>query len=263
MVQTIRVSLPGYDALTDTNPDHYALYADNDLVLLKEKTRGTVSVSAYSISSPIPHGLPYIPYVLSFVDEGGGSYKRVDGKTYDTLYEFYIDSSNIYFVNNSSSTKIFYYYIFYDGLTGTSTTFTESDYVIKITKSGYDVLTEKNPNNYIFHSDLNTFKMIINSTYSVTLTASTTNQTFSVPHGLSFTPFVTAFASEVGQSRVFLPNSPDVTSNTWISWVDTGVRFNYVKSDATNIIFNFDNTSTSSKNIIIRYYCLEKIWHTN
>ena len=39
MGNVIRVALPTYNALTDTNPDHFALYSDQDWVLIKEFTR--------------------------------------------------------------------------------------------------------------------------------------------------------------------------------------------------------------------------------
>jgi len=72
MAQSMRVSLPGYNALTDTDPDHYALYADEDWVLIKEKTRGTGTLD-YTASDTIAHGLGYIPMVFLWGEDSDGN----------------------------------------------------------------------------------------------------------------------------------------------------------------------------------------------
>ncbi len=68
MGQTIKVALPGYDAETDTNPDHFSLYVDNadsnDYILIKEKETDTVVVSS---TTNIAHNLAYTPFCLVFV----------------------------------------------------------------------------------------------------------------------------------------------------------------------------------------------------
>ena len=69
-----------------------------------------------------------------------------------------------------------------------------------------------------------------------------------------------AFAKESGYSQVFLPNSENV--NFWGSKagiIGTGVKFNYVQADATNITFNFDNSNGSDKSVTIRYFVLEMV----
>ena len=47
---------------------------------------------------------------------------------------------------------------------------------IKVSKSGYNALTESNVNNYIFHSDYNTFKIVKSGTGSFTVTASSSEE---------------------------------------------------------------------------------------
>ena len=56
----MRVSLPDYDALTDGTPSHYSIFADTDNVLIKELSKGTISVGAYATGT-IAHNLGYIP----------------------------------------------------------------------------------------------------------------------------------------------------------------------------------------------------------
>lgn len=115
MSYTIRVSLDGYDALTDSNIDHYALYADSDNILIKEKIRGSISVGANS-SENIAHGLDYIPFVLVFAEVSSGKWIYAVGEPTHSTYIVHteIDTTNVKLVNDTAATKTFKYYIFYD-----------------------------------------------------------------------------------------------------------------------------------------------------
>jgi hypothetical protein len=128
---------------------------------------------------------------------------------------------------------------------------------VKVAKIGKNALST-DPNDFIFHSSYNTFKIILEGTKSVTLLASTNDQTFSQPHGLFFIPLVTAYAKE--SSTVFAPNTYNCTGyGSKAGLFSSGVEFNYITADATNINFNFDNTNTGTRAISIRYFCLEGI----
>jgi len=139
--------------------------------------------------------------------------------------------------------------------------------IIAVAKIGVDIKKSLNPvsgnvdpNDFIFHSDYNCFKIIKEATKTVTLAASTNNQSFTEAHGLSFIPLVDAFAKESGISRVFGPNSQNISGfNSLAGILGSGVKFNYVTSDITNLTFNFDNTNGSTRSISIRYFCLEAI----
>lgn len=73
MTQVIRVSLPGKD-VSSTDPNDFALFADQDNVLLKEKARGNLaSGGSYS------HNLGYLPFYLTYGDIGGGKYQLATG----------------------------------------------------------------------------------------------------------------------------------------------------------------------------------------
>ncbi|MEM5875571.1 MAG: hypothetical protein QXX45_03325 [Candidatus Aenigmatarchaeota archaeon] len=115
MAQTIRVSLPGYNALTDTNLDHYALYADSDNILIKEYIRGSVSVNSSDYTS-ISHNLGYLPFTIVFFEITSGVWRKLIGSDewsgYDTYYS--ISTSDIKIYNYTGSTKNYKYYIFYD-----------------------------------------------------------------------------------------------------------------------------------------------------
>jgi hypothetical protein len=104
----IRVALPGYNALTDTNPDHFALYSDEDWVLIKEKMRGSVSVGAFS-SETITHNLGYVPFYAVYADR-----EWVSGYNIYSSYRVYATTTTLVISNTSASAKTFAYYLFYD-----------------------------------------------------------------------------------------------------------------------------------------------------
>ena len=112
MTQTIRVSLPGKDAGTSTNLDDYALYADTDNILIKEKTRGTIDVGSYTFGT-ITHSLGYVPFFAVYFNNGS-QYEWIYGPgAYQSAYA-YSGTANLIVRNSTGATKTFHYYIFYD-----------------------------------------------------------------------------------------------------------------------------------------------------
>jgi hypothetical protein len=118
MRQVIKIALPGYNAFTDTNPDHFALYVDPDervdYVLIKEKLTATTSINASS-SIEIAHGLGYVPFCLVFVEYEAGKWRKLFSRPIDgTGFYFEVTSTNLKIYNDSVSAKNFSYHIFYD-----------------------------------------------------------------------------------------------------------------------------------------------------
>lgn len=114
MAYGIRVSLPGYNALTDTNPDHFALKSDLNDILIKEYTRGTIIVPS-STEVAINHNLGYAPFYLIYY-----TYNNLKNYAYSAgLYSFfktYSTTSQIFFKNPISISILINYYIFYDNI---------------------------------------------------------------------------------------------------------------------------------------------------
>jgi hypothetical protein len=132
------------------------------------------------------------------------------------------------------------------------------DQVVKVAKINQSA-DSTDPNDFIFHSSYNTFKILLEGTKQVILSASTTNQTFTQAHGLVFfIPLVSAFAKDTSLAQVFLPNGVNVDFYAPKGGFDGYVKFNYVATDLTNIIFNFDN-NTTERTVNIRYFLLEKV----
>lgn len=254
MARGIKIALPGYNAETDTDPNHFSLYVDeddpNNYILIKEKAKASVVVSS---SQVIPHGLSYVPLCLVFKEMSAGVWRRVYSGN-----NFNVDATNLTIYGSGT----YAYHIFLDNLTTGSATLVDlGDHLaFVVAKHGVNAELATDPNDFIFHSDYNTFKIVVEGTKTVTLAASTTNQSFTQAHNQKFIPLCHAFAKETARAQVFLANSENVSS--WgikAGILGTGIIFNYVNADATNLTFNFDNTTGSSVEVSIRYFVLEKI----
>ncbi|SRR6266496_3958845 len=117
MSNVFKVALPTYNAETDINPDHFALFVDNsiDYILIKEKTRNSQSVNG---TVNISHNLSYVPYCLVFVEISAGVWRRLFSHPLDgTGYWYEVNSSNLVLKNTTGVAQTFSYYIFYDNIT--------------------------------------------------------------------------------------------------------------------------------------------------
>lgn len=256
MSNVLRVALPTYNALTDTNIDHFSLYTDDDNVLIKEKARGTVSTS--DVTTTIAHNLGYIPDFKAYVDDQFSflfkGWKLIAAQeSAFSIAPFYAeaDTTNLYLINNTGGSLDFIYYIFYDNQVGSSSaTITESNQVLKVGKSGVNVETSLDPNDYIFHSDLNTFKILKEGTSSITYTS---DGEYTISHGLSLTN-ETAF-------DLFLEFPDGYTVKTAgmnkVYSRDQTFSVNDVIITTSQIKFQIDRISGSNTAIEAKYYLYE------
>jgi len=117
---SMRVSLPGYDALTDPDINNYALYTDSDNILIKEKARGSVTVPANTTTN-LAHGLTYIPMVLVYCEAANGEI-GTNGRWFllgsndgYSMVGLEITTTYIKIINNAATySKNCKYYVFYD-----------------------------------------------------------------------------------------------------------------------------------------------------
>lgn len=115
----IMVALAGYNALTDTDPNHFSLYADQlvDYILIKEKARGSANVASGGTVN-VAHGLNYVPMCFAFVEESAGVWRKLFSSPIDgSGFWFEINDTNLVLRNTSGSLKSFVYQIFYDNIT--------------------------------------------------------------------------------------------------------------------------------------------------
>jgi hypothetical protein len=120
---------------------------------------------------------------------------------------------------------------------------------IRISKAGYNALTEAEKNNYIFHSTYNTFKILAEGSLT-TQAVSADPTTFQVAHGKSYTPAIMAFI-KFPDGYVTLPQG-GARSN-----VPPTYRYWVVEVDATNIYFMVYKGGGANYNVDIHYYVFE------
>lgn len=122
-------------------------------------------------------------------------------------------------------------------------------YGIKITKRGYDVQTEVNPKNFIFHSDFNHLKTSSSGEVNIDNVSTSSNSEISIAHGLGIRPLVIAYWRELADSKWFIVMSnPEQTTVRRLTDLNVEV---YV--DITNVYFNAQNQSGSTKSFVIKY----------
>src|SRR3990167_5165707 len=118
---------------------------------------------------------------------------------------------------------------------------------IRIAKSGKNALTSTDPNDFIFHSKYNTFKILKEDTLlSQSVTGDPT--TFQIAHGQSIIPAVFAFA-KYPDGKVALPQENDYSNGTQKYWL--------LEFDTTNIYFLFYKNGSANYSVDINYYIFE------
>ena len=110
---------------------------------------------------------------------------------------------------------------------------------LKIAKSGYNAITETDPDNLIFSSDYNTFKYYLSGNTTCTIPTSATPVTGEitlVTHNLGYIPFFVVFGNDA-------PSYPTRYYALPYSFADAGIydrRFVYATT--TTLIFRYENT---------------------
>jgi hypothetical protein len=123
-------------------------------------------------------------------------------------------------------------------------------YIIAVSKSNKNVLTATSPNDFIFHSGYNTFKIVARGLL-VNQTINANPTTISIAHGLSNIPAVYALV-KFPDGYVAHPNDKERSDSA--SYVQ---RYWRVQADATYIYFVFYKGTTSNYSVNIRYYIFE------
>jgi hypothetical protein len=106
-----------------------------------------------------------------------------------------------------------------------------------VAKQGVNALTATDPNDFIFHSDYNTFKILKEGSASPALPDSAGIEVdYSFTLGLDFTPLVFGFC-KFANGRVGPPGSKASNVDFWFTVVrteDDGVIFRYINNTGGN-----------------------------
>jgi len=124
---------------------------------------------------------------------------------------------------------------------------------IKVSKSGYNALTESNVNNYIFHSDYNTFKIVKSGTGSFTVTASSSEEK-TITHNYGTRVGFMVFFKHPNNRITYMNNAVDDASSSSSLWIWTTPPI----SNTTNTInLKVMNTSGTNETLYYQYYLFE------
>lgn len=124
-------------------------------------------------------------------------------------------------------------------------------FVFDLTKAGFDALDSLTPNDYLFSSRFNTFKILAEGE----LLAQTINsdpKTISFSHGQGQIPTFFAFA-QFPDGKVAMPDCDDFTAQANVS---LGYGNFTIEADASNLNFIFTKPS-SNYNVDIKFYIFE------
>ena len=124
--------------------------------------------------------------------------------------------------------------------------------ILALTKDGIDVKTATDPNDFIYHSDYNTFKIIGNDTEDFTIPANST-AIYTVEHGLLIVPLVKAFMREDTKNAVVTQNNSIVD----VVGLSCYLSLDAVGADYTQLKFTITNHDSSSHVAHIRYWLFE------
>lgn len=130
MTQIALVSKPGYDALTETDPNNLTFSSDYNTLKYYDSGTINVTVAGTTAEGTVSHGLGYVPFFISMVNGfafvGGSAnlnYNMCPGTfrstfpppTVFTYANTYADSSNLYMrvdTGSGSATYTFKYFVF-------------------------------------------------------------------------------------------------------------------------------------------------------
>lgn len=129
--------------------------------------------------------------------------------------------------------------------------------VVKISKPGFNAITETDPNNLVFSSEFNTLKYsspIITKQLTLTLPASTEDTTSTTEaHGLGYAPWFVSYVK----------NDYDNRAKPFSSFTDTGVFasfFGTTYCDDTNINFIVYGINTEAFEISVTFTFYTKVY---
>lgn len=126
-------------------------------------------------------------------------------------------------------------------------------YQIRLSKSGYDAKTETNPNNFIFHSAYNTFKIVKAGSGSVTVTANSTEDK-SISHNYGTRVGFIVFFKHPNNRVACMGGLTDDSSSS----SDLAIRnIPPISNSANTITFTVSNSAGTDKTLYYQYYLFE------
>lgn len=123
MAQKFIISKPGFNVLTETDPDNLIFSSDYGSLMYYASGAVVVTPAGTSAEAVVAHGLGYIPYFLAYIDRFAGpplsDFNMCPGKFASGAgfvdADAYADAANLYFTIHTdfnTSAFTFRYFIF-------------------------------------------------------------------------------------------------------------------------------------------------------
>jgi hypothetical protein len=248
-MNVLKVAKLGKNALTATDPRDFIINSDfNTPKIIKEATHSpTLGVAGAEAFTDKAHGLNYTPFVFGFCKFNDGRVGLPGTRNLDENFDFTnlrVNATNVRFgyLNNSGGNYApdFRYLATEMPLAGTPNIAQGTGNKIAIAKTGFDALTETNPNNLVYDSRWKTLKYFDQGevTGNVPVLANPTvagvNYSYEYvinTHNLGFYPFFTAYSEFFANNYINMPDN----------FADAGFwGYNSVQVTKTQIIFRAD-----------------------
>lgn len=120
--------------------------------------------------------------------------------------------------------------------------------IFAISKSGENVLTATDPNDFIFHSSFNTFKIIAEIFTNIEIPGNS-NATYSIAHGLSYIPSCNAF-SQAPSGKVY-------ALGTFTTNFHDKYYLYSIHADSTNVYISVDSNDAGAIDMDFKIYLFE------
>lgn len=196
-----KVARPGKSA-NSLNPNDYIMHSDLNNFKILKSGNATVTIPGATNVVTFAHGAnvnaPYKAFI--FVKPSDGKVFLTGSAMHLTYDESFgvtsqMGSTNIKlrsFFTTADKTVNVYYLIYGTGKAGT---IDNTGMILSVDKSGSNVLTETNPDNYNFHSKYPTLKYYESNSWNMGSVTNTTLKT--IAHNLGYTPFFVGFLKDL------------------------------------------------------------------
>lgn len=249
MSNQFRIAKTTKNALTATDPRDFIFHSSyNTFKIVNEGGNSpTLGISYDQSFSNVAHGMSYTPFTLGFC-KFADNYVAPPG-TKGRNVQFYftnlrVNSTNVRFgyfnATDGNYSPSFRYMQTEVPHAGTPSFANPGGRRLVIAKSGYNALTETNPNNIVFDSQFKTMKYALEGNVTVNIPGAANPNAYEttlVTHNLGYYPYFQCF----GQDTDF-PNNRYIMP---INFSDAGYeQHNSVFATKTALIFRAENNST-------------------
>lgn len=248
MSNQFRIAKVTKNALTATDPRDFVFHSSyNTLKIVNEGSHSpTLATNASESFSDVAHGLSYTPFTLGFCKFANNRVAPPGTKASNVNFHFTnlrVNSTNVRFgylnLTGGNYSPAFRYMQTEVPHAGTPSFANPGGRRLVIAKTGYNALTETNPNNIVFDSQFKTMKYSLEGDVTVNIPGAAypaVYETTLVTHNLGYYPFFQCFGHDT--------TAPGFTYMMPINFADAGFeRYDSVYATTTALIFRSEVNS--------------------